>query len=821
MTKRHLLLPLLVTIIVCHGSLRADENPLRVFPAEVTLAAPNAQQQLLVTRTDSSKMRDLTRECKLAIEPASIAAIDAEGVLRATGDGVGEVVVTFEGAVTRVPITVSNQTAEQRIDFELDVQPILTKFGCNSGPCHGKQRGQNGFQLSLLGFDPNFDFDAITKEGRGRRVFPAAADESLLLKKAAGDVPHGGGTRLPHDSHGYAVLRDWIRSGMPRRDENRPRIERIEVFPKEQTLAHHAEHQLAVTAHYADGTTQDVTHMCAFQSNESAIASVTDSGRIVASTITGESAVMARFMHLIDVCNVIIPLENRPSAEDTGTNLYETLPQYNFIDGHVWTKLEKFGLLPSPEADDATFARRAYLDAIGRLPRPEETREFLADTGPDKRSRLVARLLERPEYADFWANKWADLLRPNPYRVGIKAVRTLDAWLRDAFRQNLPHDEFTRQILTAQGSTFRHGPVVVFRDRREPDEITTMVSQLFLGIRMECAKCHHHPFEVWAQEDFYGLAAYFARIGRKGTGLSPPISGSEEIFFPKDSGGVRHPITNEIVPPKPLLGEAPDPKSQEDLRAVFTAWLTTEGNMFLARVAVNRIWADLMGRGLVDPVDDMRATNPPTNGPLLEALAKDFIEHQFDNKHLLRTIMTSYVYGLSTLPNETNVVDTRNYSRRYRRRPRAEVLLDAVSDITGIPESFAAMPPGSRSMELWTHRSGSLFLDTFGRPDLNQDPPCERTSDTTVVQALHLMNSPELHKKVIDDAGTAAKLAASERSAAEIVEEVYLLTYCRFPSAEEKQVAAALFDEPDADRRAVTEDLLWALINSPEFVFID
>lgn len=821
-------MPMTRTIFAClalqfclHNSSFVDAGEITLLPAEVVLRGPKARQQLLVVQDESGWSRDLTPQSQFRVLPPELATIDPQGVLHVAGDGAGEIVAMVQGREVRSKLTILGSNAEERIDFELDVQPILTKFGCNSGPCHGKQRGQNGFQLSLLGFDPEFDFDALTKEGRGRRVFPAAPEESLLLKKAAAEVPHGGGARLPTDSHGYAVLKEWVRSGMPRRDEQRPHMERVTVYPKEQTLAHGAEHQLQVTAHYADGTTQDVTHLCAFQSNESAIASVDAAGKVKASTITGESAVMARFMNLIDVANVIVPLANRPRNDDPATDLYATLPRYNYIDEHVWIKLKKFGLLPSEEADDSKFARRAYLDVIGRLPTPEETRAFLADSSPDKRKTLIDALLSRPEYADFWANKWADLLRPNPYRVGIKAVRTLDAWLRDAFRRNLPHDEFTRQILTAQGSTFRHGPSVIFRDRREPDEITTMVSQLFLGVRLECAKCHHHPFEVWAQEDFYGLAAYFARIGRKGTGLSPPISGSEEILFPAASGDVRHPLTGAVVPAKPLFGKVPDSSGKEDIREVFVDWLTSDGQMYLARVAVNRIWADLMGRGLVDPVDDMRATNPPTNEPLLDALAKDYIEHGFDNKHLLRTILSSYVYGLSTLPNDTNVADTRNYSRRYRRRPRAEVLLDAVSDITGEPESFAAMPPGSRSMELWTHRSGSLFLDTFGRPDLNRDPPCERTSDTTVVQALHLMNSPELHKKVTSDKGTAAKLAASDKTPEAIVEELYLLTYSRLPNAEERKVALELFAEPQADRRLVTEDLLWALVNSPEFVFID
>ncbi len=355
-----------------------------------------------------------------------------------------------------------------------------------------------------------------------------------------------------------------------------------------------------------------------------------------------------------------------------------------------------------------------------------------------------------PEYADHWANKWVDLLRPNPYRVGIKAVINYDTWIREPFLQNQPYDEFVRDLLTARGSTFRNGSVTLFRDRRTPDEVTNMVSRLFLGIRLECAKCHHHPFEKWGQDDFYGLAAYFAQIGRKGRGLSPPISGSEEIVRFAGKGEVQHPLTGEDVAPRPLFGEATVGEDQ-DRREALAAWIASDDNEYFAQVQVNRVWAELMGRGLVEPVDDLRATNPPTNGPLLEALAAEFRKQDYDLKKLIRVIATSHVYGLSSLPTERNRADTRNHSRHYRRRFSAEVLLDAAADVTSIPNNFSGMPPGSRANQIWTHRIDSLFLDTFGRPDANQDPPCERADDTTVTQALHLMNAPALHAKVTSD----------------------------------------------------------------------
>jgi hypothetical protein len=699
------------------------------------------------------------------------------------------------------------------VTFERDVQPILARAGCNSGPCHGKSRGQNGFQLSLLGFDYDFDYAALTQEARGRRIFPAVPEQSLLLRKASGEMPHGGGKRLARGDAFYDVLRRWIEAGAPRTPADVPALVKIAIAPTERILAPKTEQPLSVTAHYADGSKSDVTHLAMFQSNESVIASVSPDGVIKAGPLPGEAAIMARFMEKFAVSNISIPLPGSVPAE-----VYAKLPRRNFIDGLVWDKLERLGITPSEPASDPTFLRRAYLDAIGRLPTPDETRAFLDDASPDRRERLVDRLLDRPEWSDYWANKWADLLRPNPYRVGIKAVYNLDAWLRDAFRKHKPYDQFVRELLTAQGSTFRNGATVIFRDRREPAEIATAVSQLFLGVRLECAKCHHHPFETWSQDDFYSFAAYFARVGRKGQGVSPPISGGEEVVFTAASGSVKHPLTGKVLEPRPLFGKAAvDDKG--DPRRVLAEWITSPENAYFAKVQANRVWADIMGRGLVEPIDDLRASNPPSNGPLLDALADHFRKSGYDQKKLVRAIMTSHVYGLSSLPGERNAGDTRNYSRHYRQRLRAEVLLDAVSDITGVPESFAAMPQGSRAMELWTVRSQSIFLDSFGRPDPNQDPPCERTSDTTVVQALHLMNAPKLHSKVTAEAGRAQQLAASKRSAPEIVAELYLLVYNRHPSASETQVALRLFEA--GERRQATEDLMWALLNTPEFVFKD
>ncbi len=708
------------------------------------------------------------------------------------------------------------EAAIPSVNLENDVLPILTRAGCNAGACHGKQRGQNGFQLSLLAFDPEFDFAALTQEARGRRIFPSSPEQSLLLRKASGQVPHGGGKRLVPGDERYEVILNWIRQGTPRKPPTAPTLDRITVEPTVQILKYHEPVQLKVTAYYSDGARRDVTSMAMYQSNESPIASVDPNGKVKAGPIPGEAAIMSRYMDKFAVTQIVIPF---PGAVDPA--VYEQWSKDHFIDRLVALKWKQLNLTPSKPVVDSTFLRRAYLDVIGRLPSPEETKAFLNDTSADRRSKLIDRLLTRPEYADFWANKWADLLRPNPYHAGIKAVYNLDSYLRESFRANKPYDRFARELLTAQGSTFRDGATVLFRDRREPAELTTMISQLFLGIRLDCARCHHHPFEVYGQDEFYSFAAFFSRIGRKGTGISAPISGSEEMIFTAKSGSVAHPLTGKQMAARPLFGKITEVDEESDLRVVLADWITSPDNPYFARVIVNRVWADLMGRGIVEPIDDLRATNPPTNPALLDALADDFRKNKYDLKKLLRTIMTSRVYSLSSIPTDRNAGDLRNYSRYYRQRLRAEVLLDAVSDITGVSETFAALPQGSRAMQLWTHRSQSLFLDSFGRPDPNQDPPCERTTDSSMVQVLHLMNAPGIHRKVTSDNARPSLLATSKKSPKEIVEELYLWVYARLPSADENAVALKFFAEKGISRRQSAEDLLWALINTPEFTFKD
>ena len=813
---------LLVLLFFLVGSTRSGLTAeLEVFPTEVALRYKTDLQRIVVVLDSADESREVTSEIEFIIADANVVSVSQAGIIRPRSNGNTKIQVKLGELRSELHVTVTDFELKGPVSFELHIQPILAARGCSTGACHGKARGQNGFQLSLLGFDSEFDFNAVTREARGRRIFPASPQESLLLRKGAGHVPHGGGIRLPNDSDDYQTIQRWIEMGASREIQDEPVLESVEIFPTDRVMVPMETQQLVVLASYSDGTKRDVTGQSAFQSNESVVVGVSDLGVIKSGPIPGEATIMARFMGAIAICRVLIPL-----AGEISDDYYADLPRNNFIDDKVWDKLQLLGITASSPAVDSKIVRRLFIDIIGRLPTPEEAQQYINDTTLDKQAKLVDWLLEQPEYADHWANKWTDLLRPNPYRVGIKAVLNYDNWIREAFRENRPYDQFVRGLVTAEGSTFRNGASTLFRDRRSPDEVTTLVSQLFLGIRLDCAKCHHHPFERWSQDDFYSFAAFFARVGRKGTGLSPPISGSEEVIMEAASGSVTHPLTGAVLSPRPLYGTVEFSEdelvSDYSIRGKLADWMVSNENDYFGKVMANRVWADMMGRGLVEPVDDLRATNPATNEPLLAALGKYFAENKYDIKKLIGIIAKSHVYGLSSEPTERNVADTRNYSRHYRVRLRAEVLLDAISDITAMPNNFSAMAYGARSNQIWTHRVTNLFLDTFGRPDPNQDPPCERTPDSTVTQILHLMNSPELHAKVTNSSNSISKMIdEQEAEPGEVTKQIYLLCYSREPDGDELEICLKIFGENKDNPKAAASYILWALMNTPEFTLKD
>ncbi len=640
-------------------------------------------------------------------------------------------------------------------------------------------------------------------------------EESLILKKPTVEIAHEGGQRIEPDSPWFHEIVAWIKQGMPYQVKDEPALTGIEVTPVTNVCGKNTSHPLRVTAHYKDGSTRDVSPLADYVSNEKAVATVDEQGVMKTGAYSGETAIVVRYMGQVGVARVAIaPDKILPDA------MYAKLPVNNEIDRLAYARHKEIGCLPSEGCTDAEFLRRSSLDAIGTLPTVEEARTFAESTDPKKREIWIDHLLDNPAWADHWAIKFDDLLRPNPARVGVKPVFLFDDWLRQSFHANTPWDQIVRELLTAQGSTHQYGPVALWRDKREPVDAAAFVAEIFLGVRMECAKCHHHPNEHWDISDYYQLAANFTRLRHKGQGISAPISGEPEYWwFGTGEAEIAHPITGAILKPKPPGGLEKPIAEDQDPRAALADWMTAPDNPFFAKAIVNRIWSQFFGRGVVDPVDDFRTSNPPSNGPMLDWLAKDFIAHHFDLKHLMGTIMRSHLYQLSSLPNDTNKGDLKNYSRSYRRRLPAEVLLDAVCAVTGSSERFEGSPEGTRALQTWNVKLESDFMDAFGRPNSSAECPCDRDAKPSVVQALHLMNSTKLQAKLADDQGRVATLAKSKLTPDQIVEELYLAAFSRKPTSDEQAVAAKVIAAAGDKRQDAIEDVLWAMLNSAEFVF--
>lgn len=715
-----------------------------------------------------------------------------------------------------IPLTAGGWglAAEPPVSFRNDVMPHLISAGCASGNCHSKPEGQNNLKLSVFGFDPQHDYHEIVRDNRGRRLSLSAAEESLLLKKATGQIPHEGGTRFKSDSEAYRTLVAWIEQGAPFSVPNEAQLQSVTIEAPVQTYEKESRHQLRITASYSDESSRDVTALAEYLSQNPEIATISDTGEISVGELSGEGVIIVRYMGHVDIVRITVP-----SGKSLPEELFQRLPVHNEIDSLVYERHRKLGILASDGCSDEVFLRRVSLDLIGKIPSADRVRKFLADPRPDKRSRVIDELLDDPNYADHWAVVWGDLIRPNPSRVGVKPVFLLDQWIRDSFRQNKPYDRMVRELLTAKGSSHQNGPVAMFRDKRDPVDTSAFVSQIFLGVRMDCAKCHHHPSEKWTQDDYYQLAAFFAQMKRKGQGISAPISGEPEYWWYGAQGTISQPVSGAIMVPKPPDGPEMPYDGKQDPREQLADWIAREDNPFFAKAIVNRIWSHLLGRGIVDPVDDFRISNPPTNEALLDFLAADFIRNGFDLKKLLRLIANSHTYQLSSQPNEHNITDTQNYSRFLKRRLSAEVLLDAVNDLTGIHDPFQGMPSDSRAVQTWNVKLSSDFMDAFGRPNASQECPCERDRKSSVVQALHLMNSSALQAKLQNPDSRIVRLAKSSMTHDELIREIYLATYGRAPEATELTEALRFFETRDDQRQAAIEDLTWALINSAEFVF--
>lgn len=712
---------------------------------------------------------------------------------------------------------------EPPVRFVTDVVPILTKLGCNSGGCHGKASGQNGFKLSLLGFEPEMDYRALVKEARGRRIFPGEADRSLLLLKATGTMPHGGGRRLDRDSDDYRVLRSWIARGAAPASADDPVLQRIELSPQQQVVSTNSTQQLLVTARFSDGTSRDVTRQAVYESNESEIASVGSSGLVETHSQNGLFAVMVRFGGKIATFHAAVPFESNPDlAAAVRTRLVELEQQHDSeIDRLLIQQWRRLAITPSDPTDDATFIRRASLDICGTLPKREEVETYIADQSSDKRAHLIDRLLERPEYASYFALKWADILqnRGSGYSTSKQRAGTalFSGWIRDSIASNKPYNQFVSEIITASGSQNENPPAIWYRQVRTQPDYVESVAQAFLGVRIQCAQCHHHPFDRWSQGDYYGLAAVFARVGRKG-GFADAEVPTNEVIYVKDQGQVFHPRNGRLMLPKALGGPEFELTRYDDPRQSLAGWMTAADNPFFARTMANRMWAHFHGRGIIHPIDDARSTNPPTNPELLDALAADFVASGYDVKHLIRVICNSYSYGLEAAPNELNRDDTQTFARFYPRRLAAEVLLDGISQVLAAPTPFSGLPSGTRAIELPDENVPASFLDVFGRPARTSACECERVDAPGLSQALTLINSKEIQRKLTAEDAYAARLASNEQSHEENSTDIFLSVLGRPPRTEELETAVG-FLKSEEDRAEAYRSLLWSLLATNEFLF--
>ena len=779
-------------------------EPLAVSPASIRFEDAHARSQLLVGR---GKL-DATQDATYASSNPEVVRVDESGYVAPVGVGQAEVHVEVDGEAATVQVQVTGLASDRPVDFVNEIEPLLTRSGCNSGGCHGKASGQNGFKLSLFGFDAAFDYEAIVTEARGRRVFPAAPERSLLLVKAAAEVPHGGGRRLDPAGEPYRVLTRWIAQGMPHSSPDAAKIESLSIEPAQRALQPAQTQQLRAIAHYNDGSAIDVTRQAQYDTNLDVVASAGPTGLVRAGEERGEAAIMVRYMGQVAVFRALVPL-GPPLLEIAG------FEPANYIDELVLAKWKQTGLQPSPATGDSAFLRRVTLDICGRLPTVDEARAFLAEAAPDKRERLVDRLLDSPDYAAFFALRWGSILRNSNLAGSNQAAYAFHNWIKDSIARNTPYDQFVRGIVAAAGE-WQDAPAINWYWQSRDDQlhqVTADTAQVFLGLRLQCARCHHHPYERWSQDDYYGLAGFFTRLGRKSFGEPPPYYAAANV-----TTGEKHPRTQQTPLPKYLDGAYAEFGPDEDPRHALVDWMARSDNPYFARTLVNRLWGHFLGRGLVHEVDDMRASNPPSNPELLDALSADFIAGGYDVKRTIRAIATSRVYQLDSAPTESNRPDRQNYARFYARRLIAEVFLDAVDQACGTRTAFGNVSSSARAVDLPHENFGSYFLDTFDRPRRVTSCECERSPGATMGQVLLMANSDEIENKVAAGDGRIARLLAENRGDLEIADDIYLAAFSRLPRADERsKILGYVGRHPN--RREALEDVLWAVLNSREFTF--
>ena len=811
---------LLLVFVLAAFTVRAES--LTLLPAKFTLDGPAAEQRLVLELADGKTLLgQVTNAVTFTSSNPNVVRIEG-GFAIAAGNGTATIVGKSGRSSAKAEVRVVNMDRPFEWNFRNHIQPVLTKTGCNSGACHGAAAGQGGFKLSLRGYDDDGDHRAITRSALGRRVTVAEPGHSLLLIKPTTAVPHKGGERFTTNSLDYRILSEWIANGTPAPQPDDARITKIEVVPEQVTLKPGVPQQLLVRATFSNGESRDVTRYAKFTSANNAVCVVSDDG-LVTVMGRGEGAISAWFLSRLALATVTVPFDNKLAS-----STFSKAPKRNFIDELVTEKLKALNVPPSPRSSDSEFIRRAFLDTIGTLPTAAEVRDFLASTAPKKRDELIERLLARSEFVDYWSYKWSDLLLVNGAKLPQPAMWSYYQWIRGQVEANTPWDEFVRQLVTAKGSTLDNGAANYFVLHDEPTLMAETTTVAFMGLAINCAKCHNHPLEKWTNDQYYEFANLFARVRTKnGSG-----GDGDKIIFAAASGDVPALLSGKPLPPRPLDGKAIALDAPGDRRETLAAWLTARENPYFTRSIANRVWANFMGVGLVEAVDDLRVTNPASNEKLLSALAKFLADQRYDLKALMRAMLQSETYQRNSESLPGNVADARYYSRYYPRRLMAEALLDAYSQVTGVPTEFRRdlrnanrglgdrYPANLRAFQLPDANVASYFLKTFGRADRLQTCECERTEEPSMAQALHIANGDTLNQKLAAKDNAIAKLLADKKTNEEILDEAFLSTLSRPPTATERTRSLKLLaDAGESDRRAALEDLYWGLLSNKEFLF--
>ncbi len=778
---------------------------LSVFPEEVLLSTDRDFQQVISQiRRANGLTEDVSAQMELSVANEGVAKWQEDRLIPVS-DGETQLTVTYNGQSKTLPVKVERFAEHPPVSFKIDVMPVFMKTGCNQGSCHGAARGKEGFRLSLFGFDPDGDHHRLTREMVGRRVDLALPERSLLLEKGVGAVAHGGGQRIQVGDEYYATLLEWLKDGAVNDPGEVPTVVSLELYPKGGVLNGEGSTQkLMVRAKYSDGTDRDVTSLAYFSSNNDNSAMVSPEG-VVTATNRGEAFVMARFdTHTVGRQYITLPKDLQFT--------WKEIPSNNYIDELSYEKLKKLRINPSELCTDEEFLRRVSIDICGVLPTEEEYYAFMADTDPQKREKLVDSLLDRKEFVEMWVMKWSELLQiKSSNQVSYKSMLLYYNWLQTRVADNVPIDQLVRELLSSKGGTFANAATNYFQSETDTLKVAENVAQVFMGMRIQCAQCHNHPFDRWTMDDYYSFAAFFSQIGRK-QGEDP----RETIVFNSGSGDVRHLVGNRVMTPKFLGGATPDLQGK-DRREVLANWLASSENPYFATNLSNIVWAHFFGRGIINDVDDVRVSNPAVNEELLQELAAKFTEYDYDFKRLVRDICTSRMYQLSTATNESNASDTTNFSHASLRRVRAEVLLDMITQVTTTKNKFTGLPLGARAVQIADGNTSTYFLTTFGRASRETVCSCEVKMEPNLSQALHLLNGDTVQSKV-EQGGLVKSLLADGKSVPDVVKALYVRVLTREPTEKEiSQLVELVASEQDQEK--ALRDAFWALLNSREFVF--